>query len=322
MQGKVLVTGASVDARFLQPLVDQGLTVTNPTGVLSESELASELEDSVAYLLGGDEYASETALSAARALKIVAFLGVGYESFVDAKAARQLGIHVTNTPGTLTQSMAEFTIGQLLNVRRRLTEYTLAYLSGDSGGEAKQQDLASTPVGIIGMGAIGSRIAQVLVRGFGAKVSYYSRTRKPELEDSLGITYKDLNELFASSGAVIVMTPGNDETRGLVGREQFDAIDESSGLLLVNTARPDIVEAEALLSALNNDSVAIAAYDAFYEGPEETVSSLRAFGPERLLITGHIGSLTADARDGMARMAVGSILNILRTDTDSNIVNG
>src|SRR5438874_6609215 len=110
---KVLVTGSSVEDKFFEPLRELGYNIHNPKQLLSEGELSSELADAEGYLLGGDEVASATALASAPALKVVSFLGVGYESFVDVGAARENGIAVTNTPGVLSNSVAEFTIGQL-----------------------------------------------------------------------------------------------------------------------------------------------------------------------------------------------------------------
>lgn len=317
MKNKVLVTGTSVSDELLTPLRDAGLHIENPVHLLSEDELTAELDGAVAYLLGGDEIATRRALEAAKELKVVAFLGVGYESFIDVKAAAQLGIPVTNTPGTLTDSVAEFTVGQLINANRRLTEYVNLYRSGGSGQEEKQRDLASRTVGIIGLGAIGTRIAEILRQGFNASVVYYSRTRKPETEDRLGVTYVDLHTLAESSSAIVVMTPGNDSTRGLVDSSVLSAV--QPGSLLVNTARPEVVDANALHAALSDGRVGVAVVDGFYEGAEGA-KLLADFGPDRLLVTGHIASLTTDARDGMARKAVSSILNILNSGTDEYIV--
>ena len=318
MTKKVLITGSSIAPEFLGPLEDADLRIVNPSGLLSEDQLAAELADSTAYLLGGDEFASEKALKAGANLKIVAFLGVGYESFVDVGAATQLGIPVTNTPGTLTDSVAEFTIGQLLNVRRLLTSYSNSYRAGKRDFEVKQKNIAGHSIGIVGLGAIGTRIAEMLTAGFGASVSYYSRTRKVEEESRLGLNYLELDELVASVESLILMVPGNDTTRGLIDSALVSKFKE--GLLLINTARPEIVQPEALSEGLSSGRVAVAAFDGFYgDGVGEEI--MAKFGEDRLLVTGHIGSLTDDARDGMAKMAVTSILNILNSGSDKHVVN-
>jgi lactate dehydrogenase-like 2-hydroxyacid dehydrogenase len=244
---------------------------------------------------------------------------VGYESFIDVRAATARGIRVTNTPGTLTNSVAEFTVGQLLNARRRLTQYTNAFMRGQHGTETKQRDLAGTTVGIIGLGAIGSRIAQILRAGFNCPVIYFSRTRKADLEQQLGIKYAPLDDLAGAADALVVMTPGNETTTNLVGQTVFSTM--KAGSLVVNTARPAIVNPQGLLAALKANVVAIAAFDGFYppECPER--AELLALGDERLLVTGHIGSLTAEARDGMALKAVQSIVNVLQHGADAYVIN-
>lgn len=316
--GKVLVTGGSVEERFLEPLRDFGLDVRNPQGVLSEDELRLELEDAVAYLLAGDEFAGEKALATASALKIVAFLGVGYESFIDSQAATGLNIVVTNTPGTLTNSVAEFTIAHLLAARRQLVPYVNGYRRGERDFEVKQRDLHGHSVGIVGLGNIGARIAEILSAGFSTAVSYYSRTRKPELEASLGIDYRGLPDLAASVESLIVMTPGNDSTRHMLNASILQELAKSS--ILVNTARADIVDPDALRQALDSGRLACATFDGFYEG-QVGDELLAAFGDERLMVTGHIASLTHDARDAMAIKAVRSILNVLTDGEDEHIVN-
>lgn len=318
MQQKVLVTGTSVRAELLQPLVDAGFIIDNPTHLLSEAELAEALKTSAAYLLGGDEFATRTALATASGLKVIAFLGMGYESFIDVKAASEFKIPVTNTPGTLSNSVAEFTIGLLLNSTRRLHAYASDFAQQSSGKEEKQHDLAALHVGIVGLGGIGTRIAEILRSGFGTKVTYFSRTRKPDQEKRLGIAYASLEELVPAVDALVIMTPGSDATKGLLSRDLLATA--KPGLLLVNTARPEIVDPEALRLGLQSGHIAYAALDGFYD--EKTVAdALRPFQPTRLMVTGHIASLTHEARDGMAIKAVRSIINLVQTGQDALVVN-
>lgn len=316
---KILITGSSVRPDLLQPLVDAGHEVINPPGVLSESELRDALGGASAYLFGGDEFASGPAVAGNPTLKHIAFLGVGYESFMDTPAITEAGIHITNTPGTLSNSVAEFTITHLLNATRKFLPYAEAFARGLSGNEEKQHDLAKMHVGIVGLGGIGTRITEILRAGFGTKVSYYSRTRKMDNESSLGIDYAELSDLVGAVDALIVMTPGNDDTRHLINRDVLAAA--RPGLLLINTARESVVAPDALLNALRNGSVAYAGFDGFYDDDTPELADLKAFIPERLTVTGHIASLTHEARDGMAIKAVQSILNILATGNDQFIVN-
>jgi len=319
MAGKILVTGNSVRPELLQPLTEAGYKVENPTDLLSEQDLAAALEDADAYLFGGDEYASGTAIAKAKDLKVVAFLGVGYESFMDATAITSRGVRITNTPGTLTDSVAEFTIAQLLAARRQLVNYANRYRRGERGFEVKQTDVRGHPIGIVGLGAIGTRIAEILAVGLRAEVKYFSRTRKPRVEQALTLEYMELSDLASQVEALIIMVPGNETTHGLIDHSVLSRC--NPGTLLVNTARPDIVDRQALDQALEDDLVSVAAFDGFYEEGEGD-SLISKYSDDRLIVTGHIASLTSDARDGMAIKAVGSILNILQSGTDQYIVNG
>ena len=316
---KVLVTGTSVRQDLLQPLIDVGLTVENPTHLLTEEELKEHLSNSVAYLLGGDEVASKEALSYAKELKVIAFLGMGYQSFVDSDAATRAGIPITNTPGTLSNSVAEFTIGLLLSSTRRLFECATDYMNNNSGKEEKQHDLAALHVGIIGLGGIGTRIAEILRKGFGSKVSYFSRTRKSHIEASLGVSFVEMQNLFENVDVLVLMTPLTPETSGMIGIDEVEKM--KKGIIVINTARPEIMKPEALKHGLESGIISYAAFDGFYEDTQLT-SDLKSFGPQSIMITGHIGSLTHEARDGMAKKAVKSIINIINNGRDENIVNG
>jgi lactate dehydrogenase-like 2-hydroxyacid dehydrogenase len=139
-------------------------------------------------------------------------------------------------------------------------------------------------------------------------------------ESELGLTYLSLDDLAKSVDVLIVMTSSTDQTRGLIGSSQIKSF--RPGMIVVNTARPEIVDAAALLDGIRTGQVSYAAFDGFYEPDSAPSKELKAFVPMKLMITGHIGSLTCEARDGMARKAVGSILSVLNTGADKNIVNG
>jgi lactate dehydrogenase-like 2-hydroxyacid dehydrogenase len=151
-------------------------------------------------------------------------------------------------------------------------------------------------------------------------VSYYSRTRKPHEEERIGLQYAALRDLFVSVDAVIVMTPGNESTHHLIDDQILSAA--RPGLILINTAREDIVSPAALLAALQSGTLGYTGFDGFYSDDAPHTTELKRFIPERLTVTGHIASLTHEARDGMAIKAVRSILNILETGADDYIVNG
>lgn len=191
-------------------------------------------------------------------------------------------------------------------------------MSGKVGEEEKQHDLSDLHVGILGLGGIGTRIAEILRRGFGSQVSYFSRTRKPAVEEALGISFVEIPLLLESVNVLVLMTPSTPETTGLIGIDEVKKM--KPGVIVINTARPEIMTVESLRYGLESGIISYAAFDGFYEDSED-VSFIKGLSPEKIMITGHIGSLTHEARDGMAKKAVRSIINVVKNGTDENIVN-
>ncbi|TQS15697.1 hypothetical protein FLW53_04420 [Microbispora sp. SCL1-1] len=317
--GTVLVTGAGIDPALLEPLARQGLTVRRREAPLTEDLLTRELRGAVAYLHGGEERATARVLRAAReTLKVVAFLGVGYENFVDVAAADRLGIAVTNTRGAAVDAVATFTVAQIINAALDIPRHLGERVPGWQGSDELPHELAARSVGIIGMGANGRRIAEILRRGFGVRVSYYSRTRRPDVESDLGISCLPLLDLAAASDILVVMVPETDETRSMIDSSVIGRMPE--GAILVNTARPAIVSPGALYTGLEKGRVSMAVFDGFYGAECAEAAELRRDFPDRLLVTGHIASHTAETMHRMVRQAVKSIENVLTRGSDEHEV--
>jgi glyoxylate reductase len=316
--GKVLVTGTSIRPELLEPLRAAGLTVENPTRTLQESDLAAALADACAWIKGGAEAATAGAIANSKTLKHIAFFGMGYESSVDVEACRKHGIAVTITHDALNDAMADLALGLILASVRRIHLNATQVAQGIAPNMEKRHDLASRNVGVLGMGGSGARIAEVLREGFRAPVSYYSRTRKPELEARLSLTYRELEGLMAWSDVLVVIVAGNAGTWGLIDDAMIARARPEQ--ILINVARPLIVDARALLTGLRDGKLSYAAFDGFYAEPADIVAELRALMPEKLMVTSHIGSLTHEARDAMGKSAVQSVINMARDGADANRV--
>lgn len=313
--GIVLVTGAGMDMSLLAPLRGHGLLVPpKPIQPLTEEELIRGLRGAVAYVHGGEERATAEALRSARqTLRVVAFLGVGYENFVDVAAADELGIVVTSTPRAATNSVAELTIGQIINANRNIGCHLGDRYPYWRSPEELPHELSSRTIGIIGLGANGTRIAEVL-RAFHADVAYFSRTRKRDVEERLGLSFHPLLELAERSDILVVMVPCTAETKSMVGFEVLRRL--RPGAVLINTARPAVVDPEALCEAMGDGRIGMAVFDGFYDRNSQIATKLLETFGERLLVTGHIASHTREAMDRMVLQAVGSIENVLSTGTD------
>lgn len=315
--GTVLVTGASVHQHYLDQLRAAGLMVINPPAsfppdILPESTLREILSECDAYLLGGDEVASRSVLATAPRLKVIAFLGVGYASFVDAEAAADLAIAVTNTPGVVANSVAEFAVGELIAARRKIIDYIVE----PELTQQNRKDLAGHVVGLVGLGAVGTRIAEILTIGFRARVCYFSRTRKPEAEAALGITYMSLRELISEIEDLVVAVPDTPQTISMIDQ---DLLATARALSVINLSRPEIIAPKALRWGLQNERLESVWFDDYYRVLTPDLIDLRK--DPRIKVTPHIASLTHDARDAMAAMAVSSLLNVLLRGSDRHIVN-
>ncbi|MEJ0060797.1 MAG: 2-hydroxyacid dehydrogenase [Terricaulis sp.] len=317
-RGTVLVTGASVRADLLEPLRAAGLEIDNPQTTLSEAELTEKLSTASAYIKSGGETVTAASLARADALKVIAFFGMGYESSVDVEAARAKGIAITITHGVLNNAMADLTLGLILSAVRRIHLVATRYAQGTPLAPEKRRDLAALTFGILGMGGSGERIAEVLREGFRAPVNYFSRTRKPELEARLGMGYRDFDALMAESDVLVVIVAGNKNTWGMIDAAAIARA--KPGQVLINVARPAIVDPRALLAGLRDGPLSYAAFDGFYTEPADVLADLKALMPEKLMVTSHIGSLTHEARDAMGAKAVASALNMLTRGEDADRV--
>lgn len=305
MTENILITGSSVEQDLLLPLSEAGYDLKIIEEDLDEESLADALEGVTGYLFGGDETVTGPALRKASGLRVISFLGVGWESFMDVSAVRERGISVTNTPGTLSASVAELTVGLLLDATRKIS-----YLATNPAAHPeKARELSSMKIGIVGLGSIGSMIARILRLGFGSQVAYNSRTRKISAEEILEVKYMDLHELARWADALIVMTTANESTRGLIGASVLDEVHE--GTILVNTSKPPVVDSSALLDSLRSEKLSIACFDGFYGGEDPNRVNLMQYGVDRLIITPHLGSLTGEARNRMGAAAVGNLLSFL-----------
>jgi lactate dehydrogenase-like 2-hydroxyacid dehydrogenase len=285
---------------------------------LAPQQLKDELRDAVAVMHGGEEWISRSALETASQLSIVAFLGIGYRTFVDVAAAAEFGTRVTNTPDRDPASVAEFTLWRIAEVTRRIRLAEDMPTSPWFEATDMPNPLAGYRIGIIGLGSIGTEIAKYL-RVFGVPVAYYSKTRKRRIERKLGLTYLSLHDLASRSDVLVVMVPGNESTNNMVDDEVFRRMPEGS--ILVNTARAAVVDPAALDSALRSHKLSMVVFDGDYHD-RFIYETLRPAFKDRVLFTPHVASQTRASMGLMVSQAVESIQKALDGKRDPNSVPG
>jgi glyoxylate reductase len=243
--------------------------------------------------------------SAGSSLRVVANFAVGYDN-IDVDAVRARGVRATNTPDVLTNATAELTVALMLAAARRVVEADAAVRadrwSPSEDGALLGRELAGATVGLVGFGRIARRVA-VLLRGFEVRLLVNSRSRPA---DASGVEFRELGDLLAESDFVSVHVPLTNETQHLIGAHALAVI--KRGAILVNTSRGAIVDTGALIDAVRSRRLAAAGLDV-YEDEPHVPAELREL-PNTVLLP-HIGSATATARDGMARLCAENVIAVL-----------
>jgi len=246
--------------------------------------------------------------AAGEGLRVIANYAVGYDN-IDLEACRARGIAVTNTPGVLTNATAELALALTLAAARRITEAEAELRDGRwrgwDPGDRLGLELSGATIGVVGMGRIGRRYAELVAPMAGA-ILYVSRSGKPDAENELGATKVPMNELLARSDVVSLHVPASPETAGLIASAELRAMQTHA--ILINTARGSLVDTEALASALHDRVIGAAGLDVYEYEPDVPPSLLDA---PRCVLLPHIGSATTRARDAMAVLVAEDVLAVL-----------
>lgn len=252
----------------------------------------------------------------AQQLKVVVRHGVGLD-FIPVDAATKKGILVANLPGSNTNAVVEYCLAVIFHFRRRL-DFIDSQLRSQGWAKARpladpSTEIANTTLGIIGFGAIGSKLGNA---ASSLQMKTIVLTRRPETLPS-GVHSATKAELFSQSDVIVVCCPLNEETRGLVDQTSISMM--KSNAILINIARGPVVDTQAIINALRTNAIAGAAMDVHDQQPlsgEEAV-----FDCPNLLLTPHIASITASSMRGMSEGSVKTILAILNGHRPDNIVN-
>ncbi|GED58461.1 D-glycerate dehydrogenase [Brevibacillus formosus] len=255
------------------------------------------------------ERVDEEFLASTKRLRIVANMAVGYDN-IDLEACRRHEVIVTNTPDVLTESTADLAFALLMATGRRLTEANRFLLQGEwtswSPTLMAGQNVYGSTLGIIGMGRIGEAVAR-RAKGFGMRILYHNRNRKPQAEQETGARYADLAELLQESDYVVLLTPLTEDTRMLMGEKQFSLMKETA--VFINVSRGGTVDESALYQALVEKKIWAAGLDVFAVEPVPMDNPLLQL--PNVVAFPHIGSATVQTRAEMARLAAANIVEVL-----------
>lgn len=248
-------------------------------------------------------------------LKIIANYAVGVDN-VDLAAAKQRGVIVTNTPGVLTDAVAEHTVALMFALARHVCAADQYAKSGRYTGWDPflflGTELKGKALGVVGLGRIGFGVAERCVRGMGMRVLYNDPKTNPDFEREFHGEFRSLDDLLRESDVVSIHVPLLPATHHLINAERLSRMKPTS--FLINTSRGPIVDEAALFDALERKQIAGAALDVFECEPSITCGAddhLRLKALPNVILTPHIASATVEARQAMSRLAAENILAVL-----------
>lgn len=319
---KVFITRQIPEAG-IKKLKNKGYELTiNPLDrVLTKEELIMALQgkdfDAVLCLLT-DRIDEEVLAAAGSKIKIFANYAVGVDN-IDLKAAQKRKIMISNTPGVLTETVAEFTIGLIFAVTKRIVEADEFIRRGKFVGWAPMlflgSDLKEKTLGIVGLGRIGIEVARRIHDGFDMKIIYYDVNRNEELEKLYHLEYADLETLLKTADIISIHVPLLPTTRHLIGKKQLEMMKPTA--YLINTSRGPVVDEVALGEALRNQVIRGAALDVFENEPALTPGLAEL---DNVVLTPHLASASLETRSKMAEMAAENIIAALERKTPPNLV--
>lgn len=252
-------------------------------------------------------------------LGMIAHVGVGYDN-IDIPAATARGILVSNTPGVLDDTTADFAFALLLAAARRVSEADAFVRSGKWQRWSLELmiglDIHHRTLGILGMGRIGQAVAR-RAAGFSMRVLYHNRTRlTPEIENQLQATWVAKDDLLREADFLTIHVPLNATTRHSIGKAELRRMKPTA--ILVNTARGPVVEEAALAQALSERWITAAGLDVFEREPQIDPALLEC---TNAVLAPHIGSASVDTRRKMTMIAAENALAALAGRRPPNLLN-
>ncbi len=242
-------------------------------------------------------------------LKIIANYAVGYNN-IDLEEAKKRQIIVTNTPNILTDATADLAMGLAIAASRNFGIGERIVREGKFTGWSPKMllgpQLKGSVFGIIGAGRIGQATAE-RASAFGAKIIYFSKTKKPEFEAKLSAKKVSLKKLLSSSDFISIHVPLTEKTYHMLNSENMQLL--KKGVVIINTARGEIVDEKVLIKLLKNGTVFSAGLDVYEKEPKVKKAFLKL---ENVVLLPHLGTATFETRSAMAKLAAENVINVLK----------
>ncbi len=278
-----------------------------------EKELIEKVGDVEVIITGGPITAA--VIKAAPKLKMIQTTSVGFD-YIDEAAAAAKGVIICNVAGVNANSVVELDFGMILDIARRIGAHNRLMREGGWGrvDVERQVEIRNSTIGIVGLGAIGSRMAQFAKAAFNMKVLAYDPYITEARAQQFNAELVDIETLFKKSDIVSIHVPLNDETRHMIGERLLRLMKQTA--IFVSSARGPIVDEEALIKVLQEKRISGACIDVYEMEPLQRDSPLRSLN--NVSIVPHIGS-TPGIMVEMRETAVWNVLRVANGEAPLNI---
>jgi D-3-phosphoglycerate dehydrogenase len=267
---------------------------------LEENSVIEQARDVDAIVIRANGAVTARIMDSAPKLKVVGRHGVGVDA-IDLKAAKQRGIVVCNTPDANLESVAEQAVGFMITLSKQILRADQALRQGrwNVRYEYIGQEMDRRTLGLVGMGRIGARVAEICHFGFRMRIIYHDVIAYPDLEERLSAKKLPLGEVLKKADYISLHVPLLPATKGLIGAEQLAMM--KKGAFLINTSRGAIVDEAALIKALRSGHLGGAGLDVFDTEPTPADNPLLQF--DNVVLTPHMAAHTDDALKAMSMVA-------------------
>lgn len=311
MQKKKVFVTRKIPQKGIQLLRKHFIVKVYPKDqVIPRKVLLREVKQCDALLSLLTEKIDQEILNANPNLKVVSNYAVGYDN-IDVKVATAKGIPVCNTPGVLEDAVAEHTFALLMALSKRIVEADQFVRAGKYQRWEPMlllgTELKGKTIGIIGLGRIGSGVAERARKGMGANVLYHDIRRNKEFEKTYQAKFVSKEELLKKSDFVSLHVPLLPSTRHLIGKRELAMMKKTA--YLVNTSRGPVVDEKALVKALQKKQIAGAGLDVYENEPKLTPGLTKL---KNAVLTPHTASATLEARTAMSELAAQNIIDVLQ----------
>lgn len=301
--------------KYIKQMTDLGLEVIY-SPQLGENDLPKAAEE-VDILIVRSTKVNEETISNAKNLNLIVRAGAGVNN-INVKAANQKGVYVANCPGKNAIAVAELAIGLMIALDRRIPDNVIDFRNGvwNKGEYSKAEGLYGKNLGIIGYGNIGKEVAKrALALGMNVYAKDISRIEGAMVKD-----FSEMDKLLPLCDVITLHLPATPETKGLFNKEMFSYL--KPGALLINTARADIIDEDAMLEAIKEKNIRVAV-DVFKGEPEQKSGSVDSplRNNKNIYVTHHIGASTEQAQNAVAEETVKIISDYIHSGIIAHWVN-